>query len=464
MGLDLLKHSAVFRAAVERMDQALSGSVPCGVAAVWANQHGELEQASLVQPGLYAFGWSLAEFWRSCGIEPQVVFGHSLGEYIAATVAGVMTPEEGVRLVAARGHLTQSLGAPGGMIALVAAEEETRARLAAWGLDGELSIAAINGPLSVAVSGRREAIQSFEQKLRETDVRHKRLRTTHGFHSAALDGMLDAFEAEAAKISFRAPEIRLISNLSGEAVDHSQPLDARYWRRHLRETIQFHRGLSTAAGLSGESVFLEIGPEPHLLALAESAGVDADRSVASIRKGGTGGEWQGILSAVARLYAKGYNLDWKGVIGGRRFRRASLPNYPFQRQRLWFTQRGREGALARSGAVAGQHPLLGAGLRTRSETKTFQAELTTSYPAHLGDHVVMGQRILPGAAYLEMAFSAAQQATGDSGWIAVDVEFREPCVFDEPRLLETVISAPGENGRRGVRDRQHGAAGGGWPA
>ena len=447
MGLDLLQHSAVFRDAVARIDRALDGSIPGGIAAVWANQHAELEQASFVQPALYAFGWALAEFWRSCGVEPQGVLGHSLGEYLAATVAGVMTPEEGVRLVAARGRLTQSLGAPGGMIALVATEEEAHAKLAAWGFDDELSIAAINGPRSVVVSGGREAIESFEQKLREAGVRHKRLRTTHGFHSAALDGMLDAFEAEAAKVSFRVPEIRLISNVTGEAIDRRQPIDARYWRQHLRQTVQFHRGLSDA-GFSGNAVFLEIGAEPQLLALAEAGGIEGDRCIASIRKGHARGEWHDLLSAVARLYAQGVDLDWDGVTEGRHFRRIPLPTYPFQRQRFWFTQRGRETTRARPVAQAGQHPLLGARLRTRSVVTTFQAELTPSYPAHLGDHVVMGQRILPGAAYLEMALSAAHQATGDPSWIAADVEFREPCIFDEPRLLETVISAADEKGRR----------------
>jgi acyl transferase domain-containing protein/NADPH:quinone reductase-like Zn-dependent oxidoreductase/acyl carrier protein len=448
MGLELLKHSAAFRGAVTRLERALDWSVPGGIAAVWANEHGELEQASLVQPALYAFGWALAEFWRSSGVEPHVVLGHSLGEYIAATVAGVVTPEEGVRLVAARGRLTQSLGAPGGMIALVSGEEETRARLVTWGLESELSVAAVNGPLSVTVSGGREAIKKFEQKLREDGIRHKRLRTTHGFHSPALDGMLEAFEAEAAKVPFRVPEIRWISNVTGQEVDRRQPIDARYWCQHLRKTVQFQSGLSAAIA-SGATVFLEVGSEPHLLALAEAGGIGADHCIASIRKVDAGGEWQGLLSAVALLYAQGADLDWNGLTEGRRFRRASLPNYPFQRQRFWFTGRGREMEQfpARAASrVPGQHPLLGVRLRTRSETATFQAELTAFHTAHLGDHLVMGQRMLPGAAYLEMALSAARNSTGHPNWMALEVEFRKPCIFDEPRLIETVISAA-ENGR-----------------
>ncbi len=445
MGLDLLHHSAVFRAAVERLERALDGGLPSSIAAIWANQHGELEQASLVQPALYAYGWALSEFWRSCGVEPEVVLGHSLGEYVAATVAGVMTPEEGIRLVAARGRLTQELGVAGGMIAMVAGEEEVRNILATSGLDSDLSVAAVNGPLSVVVSGGREPIQSFEQSLRESGVRHKRLHTTHGFHSAALDAMLDAFEAEAATVSFRVPDIRWISNLTGHAVDRKRPIDARYWRRHLRQTVEFQGGLS-AANLSGAGLFLEVGPEPQLLALAEANGIATDRCVASISKSGAGGEWPKLLSAVAQIYRQGVDIDWEGLTSGLRFRRVPLPTYPFQRRRFWFTQHGREAASAgvsarQPGHFPAKHPLLGSRLRTRSEASTFHAELTPLYPAHLGDHVVLGRRILPGAAYLEMALAAARHDTEELQWTAIEVEFREPCFFDEPRLLETVISA-----------------------
>ncbi len=295
------------------------------------------------------------------------------------------------------------------------------------------------------MSGGRETIQNFERSLREAGIRHKRLRTTHGFHSAALDAMLDVFEAEADAVPFKVPDIRWISNLTGRAVERKRPIDARYWRQHLRQTVEFQRGLSSA-NLTGAGLFLEVGPEPQLLALAETNGIAPDRCVASISKRGTGGEWTKLLSAVAQLYTQGVDIDWNGINERRRFRRVPLPTYPFQRQRFWFTQHGRgtisAGVSAKqAGHFPAQHPLLGARLRTRSEATTFHAELTPLSPAHLGDHVVLGRRMLPGAAYLEMALTAARETTGQSHWKATDVEFREPCFFDEPRLLETVVSA-----------------------
>ncbi len=448
MGLELLERSEVFRAAVERLETALGGELGTSIASIWANVHGELERASFVQPALYAYGWALSEVWRSWGVEPRVVLGHSLGEYVAATVAGVMTPEEGIWLVAARGRLTETLGEPGGMVAVVASEEAIRGLLAEF---GELSVAAVNGPSSVVVSGALRALDLLEERLRQTGLRHKRLRTTHGFHSAALDGMLDAFEAEAAKVSFKVPEIRWISNLTGQAVERKQPVDAGYWRRHLRETVLFGAGL-VAAETAGAGVLLEVGAEPQLLALAEGSGIASERLVASIRKGGSEGEWRKLLTAAGRLYTLGAELDWKGVCEGKPFRKVVLPGYPFERRRFWFTDAVRatkthaRAELMGDRATSG-HPLLGTRLRSRSEAVTFHAELSAEWPKHLGDHVVTGRRILPGAAYLEMAVAAGHAVDAEGSWSAVEVEFREPCVFDEAQLLETVLH-PVDAGRR----------------
>ena len=236
MGLDLLQHSVVFRDSVSRLDEAVAGILDKPIAEIWTNASGELSQARYVQPALYAYGWALSELWRSWGVAPRIVLGHSLGEYIAATVAGVFTAEEGVRLVAMRGRLTEQLGKPGGMIALVTSETKARELLST--IPG-LSIAAINGPTSVVISGDLSAIEAFEAQLKDGSIRHKRLRTTHGFHSAALDPMLDAFEAEAGKISYRLPEVTWISNLTGKAVERNQPITAQYWRNHLRQSVQF---------------------------------------------------------------------------------------------------------------------------------------------------------------------------------------------------------------------------------
>ena len=336
MGLELLERSPVFRSAVERLDAALAGDLGQGIASIWANAAGELSRASLVQPALYAYGWALSELWRNWGLEPQVVLGHSLGEYVAATVAGVMTPEEGIRLVAARGRLTETLAEPGGMVAVVASVEDVRGLCDAG---SRLSIAAVNGPASVVVSGGLAAVDRLEGVLRERGLRHKRLRTTHGFHSAALEPMLDAFEAEAAGVKFKLPEVRWISNLTGAAVGRDKPVNAAYWRRHLRETVRFADGVTAANSLEG-AVFVEVGAEPQLLVLAEGNGIEAGRQVASVSKSGAGGEWQRLLTAAGKLYTLGAELEWSSVLAGS-FRKLALPGYPFERKRYWFEEADR---------------------------------------------------------------------------------------------------------------------------
>jgi acyl transferase domain-containing protein/SAM-dependent methyltransferase len=335
MGLELLRQSSVFRTAVERLDRAVQSTLGKPIREIWASQNGELQRASLVQPALYAYGWALSELWRSWGVSPRMVLGHSLGEYVAATVANVMTPEDGIRLVAARGRLAEELAEPGGMVAVVASKQRVEALFAAAPFGRELSFAAVNGPESVVVSGRRAAIELFEERLRQHELRHKRLRITHGFHSAGLDRMLDAFEAEAAKVQYSIPEVSWISNVTGRPVERLQPVDAAYWRQHLRYTVEFAQGLS-AVEEAGDFTFLEVGPEPQLLALAEANDIAGSRLVPSISKGSSYGEWHKLLTAASRLYVQGADIAWDAVADHRPYRKLSLPGYPFQRKHYWF--------------------------------------------------------------------------------------------------------------------------------
>lgn len=352
MGLELLAHSSIFRSAVDRMDLALEHRLSKSIREIWANEEGEQERASLVQPALYAYGWALSELWRGWGAEPRVVLGHSLGEYVAATVAGVMTPEEGIRLVAARGRLTEELAEPGAMIGVAASKEQVDTLLVTVPFGNALSIAAVNGPENVVVSGRHNTIEQFEERLSSLQMRYKRLRITHGFHSSTLDRMLAAFQAEAATIEFKIPEVPWISNLTGKLVERDFPVDAKYWRQHLRETVEFSQGLTQ---MIDATTFLEIGAKPHLVALAEANGIAADRCVASAGKGVATGEWHGMLTAASRLYEKGVELDWHAVAGHRPYLKLPLPGYPFQRKRFWFNDglgrdEGRVAAIAQAAA------------------------------------------------------------------------------------------------------------------
>ena len=335
MGLDLLRHNQVFREAIKRLDCAVDGCLDRNIAAIWANESGELNQATYLQPALFAYGWALNELWRSFGVTPAAVLGHSLGEYVAATVAGVMTAEEAIRLVAARGRLTDQRADPGSMLLVALGGIEARRLIAESPFSTELSIAAINSPSSVVVSGTPQAMTVFQSQLLERVVRHKPLRTTHAFHSATLNPMSDAFEIEAATIKFCVPKIPWISNLTGVPVSSSEPVTAVYWRRHLREPVVFANCVATAVSVSPCS-FLELGAEPQLSAIVEANGVSRDQILASVSKHGSEGEFKKVLNAAGVLYTRGINFQWKDVNGSGSFRRVALPGYPFERKRFWF--------------------------------------------------------------------------------------------------------------------------------
>jgi acyl transferase domain-containing protein/SAM-dependent methyltransferase/acyl carrier protein len=335
MGLELYSRSKAFAQAIDRLQAVLGDSLGMTLPAIWASSNRELERASLAQPAIFAYGWALSELWRSWGVEPHLVLGHSLGEYVAATVAGVMTPEQAVLLVAARGRLTEQLAEPGGMIALAVTPAEASTMLKAY---PGLSIAAVNGAGSIAVSGSLEPLLRFEEELKASNLLHKRLRTTHGFHSAALDGMLDAFEAEAARVTYQAPEVRWISNVTGVMASQDRPVDAAYWRHHLRSTVEFSRSLvSTQNELQsdGSTLYLEIGAQPQLLALCGDNGIPTEQTIASIRKGGKEGEWFKMHSAAAQLYCRGVSLNWRAIQQPGTFHTVSLPGYPFERKHYW---------------------------------------------------------------------------------------------------------------------------------
>ena len=340
MGIELLAHSEVFRSAVERMDRSLTGVLDKSISEIWASESGELKRARYLQPALYAYGFALSQLWRSWGVKAQGVLGHSLGEYVAATVAGVMTCEEGIRLVAARGRLTEEMAEPGAMLSVALPLDDARKQLDEFDLGSGLSIAAVNGPSAVVISGALESVLAAEKHLSEQAIRYKRLNSTHGFHSATLVPMLDRFEAEARKVDYRIPEIRWISNVTGDAVPRTAAIDAGYWRRQLRETVAFERSVSTARNIEG-AFFLEVGAEPHLSGLLGLNNISPSCTVASIRKGGVEGEWCKLLAAVCRLYTSGIDIEWKAVDEDRAYKKLNLPGYCFQRESFWFTDTGR---------------------------------------------------------------------------------------------------------------------------
>ncbi len=299
-----------------------------------------LGQTQWTQPALFVAELALAQLWGDWGVEPESLLGHSLGEYVAACLAGVLTVEEGLDLVAERGRLIGELP-PGGMLAVSLPELEVMG----WLEDG-LSVAAVNTPDRTVVSGPLDRLARLAERLEREGIAARHLWTSHAFHSAMLEPVLERFAAAVARVDLQRPRIPYVSNLTGRWITAEEATDPEYWVRQLREPVRFAAG---AAELLRESrrLLLEVGPGRQLGSLAQRAVEGAGRrAIASLPEPGTAGEVEHLLTAVGRLWAAGGRIDWQRFQQGERLQRLHLPTYPFERQRYFLD------ALAASTATA----------------------------------------------------------------------------------------------------------------
>jgi amino acid adenylation domain-containing protein len=290
-----------------------------------------LDQTNYTQPVLFALEYALAVLWRSWGIEPSAVMGHSVGEYVAACIAGVFSLEDGLKLIAQRGRLMQSMPETGAMAAVFA--DTTRVSAAASNYADTVSIAALNGPENTVISGVKADVQALIEQFAAEGIDSRPLKVSHAFHSPLMEPILAPFAKIAGTINYAEPKIRMIANITGEQVTKGEISQAGYWCRHLRQPVQFFSSVQ-ALSRHGCDVFIEIGPQPQLLGMAarclpESAG----RWLPSLRMGRQ--DWQQLLESLGTLYLKGAEVDWAGFDRDYPRRKLPLPTYAFQRKRFW---------------------------------------------------------------------------------------------------------------------------------
>ncbi|HEV7508319.1 MAG TPA: SDR family NAD(P)-dependent oxidoreductase [Thermoanaerobaculia bacterium] len=299
-----------------------------------------LRQTTLAQPVLFAVEYAMARLWGEWGIQPQALLGHSLGELVAACLAGVLRLEDALRVVARRGILMQSLP-PGAMLSVPLPEFEVAGRLGE-----DLDLAAVNGPASCVVAGPLAAVESFRAEFQGEGVDAKLLETSHAFHSASMDAVRERFAGEMAKLELRAPQIPFLSNVTGTWIESRQATDPEYWGEHLRRTVRFAAGLEQMLA-SPERILLEVGPWGGLAPLARrNPRRDARTLVITSSpspKESTPGEAH-LLGALGRLWLAGARPDWQGFYRHERRRRAVVPTYPFERRRYWIDPAPARGA------------------------------------------------------------------------------------------------------------------------
>ncbi|AOX02953.1 hypothetical protein BJP34_29070 [Moorena producens PAL-8-15-08-1] len=401
-----------------------------------------LDQTAYTQPALFAIEYALFKLWQSWGIKPDVVMGHSVGEYVAATVAGVFSLEDGLKLITARGALMQKLPAGGAMVSVMASESKVLEILKGMSRSEKVALAAINGPESTVISGEAEAVEAIATHLESAGIKTKQLQVSHAFHSPLMEPMLAEFEAVANQITYHQPRIPLISNVTGKLVD-SRITSAEYWVNHVRQPVQFVQSMKTLHQ-EGYELFLEIGPKPILLGMGRQC-LPEDMGVwlPSLRPGVD--EWQQMLSSLGQLYVQGCKVDWFKFDQNYNREKVILPTYPFQRERYWVeTQNGYQpkpyGSTAKN-----LHPLLGEKLNLAGieNQHRFQSYLTAESPAYLSHHQVFNKVLFPATGYLEIAAAVGKNllTTGEQVVVS-DVTIVRGLVIPETdiKTVQTVIS------------------------
>ncbi len=331
MGRQLYEQAPIFRQALDRCDAILRPYLQQPLLSVLYPTDGSdpINQTAYTQPALFALEYALYELWRSWGITPDAVMGHSVGEYVAACVAGVFSLEDGLKLIAHRAQLMQALPSGGEMAAVFATEAIVRSA----NYDGEkVAIAALNGPQNVVISGESHSVQAILTELQAKGIESRRLSVSHAFHSPLMEPMLATFEQHAAAVTYNKPNIDLISNVTGQLVD-IEVSQASYWLRHVREPVRFASGMQTLHA-RGYELFVEIGPHPVLVGMGRQC-LPNETGVwlPSLRRGHD--DWQQLLQSLGTLYVQGVNVDWSGFDRDYQRVKLPLPTYPFQRKRYW---------------------------------------------------------------------------------------------------------------------------------
>ncbi|WP_171166651.1 type I polyketide synthase [Streptomyces sp. I05A-00742] len=453
MAVELLDADEEFAERIAACERALEPFVDWSLVDVLREAPGApgLDRVDVVQPVLWAVMVSLAGLWRSLGVEPVAVVGHSQGEIAAACVAGGLSLEDGARVVALRSRVIREvLAGDGGMVAVSLGAEATGELVAAYG--GRVSVAAVNGPLSTVVSGEPDALDALLAHCEERGTRARRIPVDYASHSAQVERIRDRILADLADVRPRTGTVPFHSTVTGEVLDTAR-LDAEYWYTNLRHTVRFAPVVRDLAA-RGRHAFVECSAHPVLTVGIEETAEEAGRPAVvtgSLRRD-EGGPRR-FLTSVAEAYTRGLPVDWAAVFPERSRRITDLPAHPFRGERFWAEAPRAAGDLRWAGLAGTAHPLLGADVALAGgEDTLLTGRLSLATHPWLADHAVRGTVLLPGTALVELALHAGER----TGCRTVEeLTLEAPLVLpadpaDAAVLIQVRAGAPDEDGRRPV--------------
>jgi acyl transferase domain-containing protein/NADPH:quinone reductase-like Zn-dependent oxidoreductase/acyl carrier protein/SAM-dependent methyltransferase len=446
MGQELYEGLPAFRQIVDHCDEFLKQELDQSFSSLlYGPDKNDLaiHQTSNTQPALFMIEYALARLWQSWGIEPVALIGHSIGEYVAACLAGVFSVEDALKLVAARGRLMGSLPGGGGMCAVLADEAKVSAALRPYAT--EISIAALNGPSNTVISGNDKTLDQAVAHLSSLGITSKRLSVSHAFHSPLMEPILSAFRSVAEKVQFSSPKLAVASNVFGRLVS-DEMANPEYWVRQIREPVRFAHGINTLSQQQID-VFLEVGPTTTLLGMSRQCLPKQKIEYLPTLTPGKS-DWKTLLSSVATLYSRGCSVNWEAFDRDYKRQRVVLPTYPFQRQKFWVdagpVQKERARHVLAASSATSIHPLLGrrVHLPPPNGQALFENCLNADSPSFLKDHKINGSVIAPAAGLLEMSVAAANHVKQDSQWQIENVTFEKalPLTADETTVQVSLSS------------------------
>ena len=440
MGRQLFEQEPVFRESVEQCDQLLEPYASWSLLdELMADEpQSRLSETEIAQPALFALQAALASLWRSWGIVPDAVVGHSVGEVAAAYVAGAQSLKDAIQVIFHRGRLMQRATGLGKMAAVELSAEEAQRALA--GYEDRLFVAAHNSPTSTTLSGDAPALEAVLESLQRKGVFVRMLQVNYAFHSSQMEPFQDELEEALRGVAPRKAALPIFSTVTGQRSD-GRDFDAAYWVRNVRHPVLFSAAVD---GLieSGHGIFVELSPHPTLFGPVSNClrhrGEDG-AVLSSLHRGEE--EQTSMLGTLGALYTLGYPMDWNKLYpaGGRCVR---LPSYPWQRERHWLEidEAATVGGAWLGPSSAAKHPLLGRSLD--SAIPMWEVELGRENPPYLDDHRIQGGVLLPGSAYVEMALAAANEAFGEGRHMLAQVVFHKALYLpdSETRTVQVVVS------------------------